>query len=510
MKEKCLKSDVFVNENIFCDSLEQAIDADFTLPDFCPDVSKIFKCNAMPRIVSKSLNGASVTLDGNVTVTILYCDRENRFCSYEYIYPFSKTVELPRDASGGNVIAKAKCDYITCRAVTGRKIDIHGAVGINLRVFKRRCDEIISDIDDELIEVKRITSPATVPMGYAEKYIIIEEDIPLTSAQMSIESILKTNCSVCVKETKIINDKAVVKGEMFVSVLYCPEGEGTPQIIKTTLPFSQIIDIDGVTDSCECDCKAEICVMDIKPKVTTSTEQRCIGINAKILLSCESYCSNEIPMISDAFSRKFEADIKRKNLAFEKITNTISEKFNCKKSIDLDFNINNIIDVWCFVQNCYTKFDDGKMVVSGTLMTGIFACDENNIPVYFEKPTDFEYKIPFNETMGTPHCDPQIEVVSCGFTIISAAKIEIHTELGINAGIYEKREISLVCDMEVNENKPINRDKQCAMVIYYAGENDTLWDIAHKFSASLNEIMSVNKMESEDLYNGKMLLVPIV
>ena len=39
MNEKCLKSDVFFNENIFCDSLEQAIDEDFTLPDFCPDVS---------------------------------------------------------------------------------------------------------------------------------------------------------------------------------------------------------------------------------------------------------------------------------------------------------------------------------------------------------------------------------------------------------------------------------------------------------------------------------------
>ena len=510
MNEKCLKSDVFFNENIFCDSLEQAIDADFTLPDFCPDVSKIFKCNAIPRIVSKSLNGASVTIDGNVAVSILYCDKESRFCSYEYIYPFSKTVELSKDATGANVTVKVKCDYINCRAVTGRKIDIHGAVGIYLRVFKRKCDEIISDIDDSLIEVKRITSPATVPMGYSEKYLLIEEDIPLTSAQMSIESILKTNSSVCIQETKIINDKAVVKGEMFVSILYCPEGEGIPQIIKTTLPFSQIVDIDGVTDSCECECKAEICVVDIKPKVTTSAEQRCFGINAKILLSCEAYCSNEIPMISDAFSRKFEADIKRKNLSIEKITCTLNERFNCKKSIDLDFNINNIIDVWCFVQNCYTKFADGKMVVNGTLMTGIFACDENNIPVYFEKPTDFEYKIPFCESMGTPHCDPQIEVVSCGFTIISVNKIEIHTELGINAGIYETKEVSLVCDMEVDEKKTINRDKQCAMVIYFAEENDSLWDIAQKYSASVNEIMSINKMEDDNLFNGKMLLVPLI
>ena len=38
MQQKCLKSDIYVNENYFCDSLEQALDVDFTLPDVRKEV----------------------------------------------------------------------------------------------------------------------------------------------------------------------------------------------------------------------------------------------------------------------------------------------------------------------------------------------------------------------------------------------------------------------------------------------------------------------------------------
>ena len=509
MQQKCLKSDIYINENYLNDSLEQAVDVDFTLPDYCPDISKIFKCHASPRIASKSVNSSTVTLDGNVTITILYCDKDSRFCSYEYVYPFSKNIELTKDATGANVCCKVKCDYINCRAVTGRKVDIHGAVGINIRVFKRKCSEVISDIDDIGIELKRMTAPATVPMGYSEKYLILEEDIPLGSGQPAIESILKTNSSVCVKETKIINDKAVVKGELIVCTLYCPEQGTTPQIVKSVLPYSQIVDIDGVTDSCECECKAEITSLEIKPKLTSNGELRCLGLIAKILLTCEAYCGNDIPVIEDAFSRKYEANIIRKTLPINKLTCSIQETYNCKKSIELDFNINSVIDLWCSLQTCHTKFEDDKMAVNGTLVAGMIICDENNIPLYIEKPIDFEYKYPFVSQLGSAHCEPEIEVVSCNYTISSANKIDLHTELGINAGIYEKKDVTLISELNLDENKLIKRKNQGAMIIYFVCDNDTVWDVANKFSASVNEIMCINNLESQELPTGKMILVPL-
>ena len=82
MENKCIKTSVFANENILEDFCEQPIDVDFTLPDYCPDISKIFKCKAVARIVSKGINGNSITVEGNVCITLLYCDKENKLNSY--------------------------------------------------------------------------------------------------------------------------------------------------------------------------------------------------------------------------------------------------------------------------------------------------------------------------------------------------------------------------------------------------------------------------------------------
>ncbi len=510
MQQKCLKSDIYVNETIACETVEQAIDVDFSLPDYCPDISKIFKCNAVPRIASKSVNQGTVTIDGNVIITILYSDKNGKFCSYEYQYPFNKNVEFSKDCTGANIFCRIKCDYINCRAVTGRKVDIHGAAGIYIKVFKRNCSEIISDIDDCNIESRKINAPATVPMGYAEKYLIVEEDIRLGTGQDAIENILKINSAVCVKETKIINDKAVVKGELTVCVLYCPESGTTPQAVKTILPYSQILDIEGVTDTCECECKAEIAALEIKPKAIAGGEMKCFGLSAKILLTCESYCVNEIPVICDAFSRKFETQIKRKTVSFDKICSNIKETYNCKKNIEFDFDVNSVIDLWCSLQNNHTKFEKENMIICGTLVAGMIVCDENNIPLYIEKMIEFEYKHPFKPSGGMPHCNPEIEVLSCGFTITSSTNIELRVEMGINASVYEKNDISLISDMEIDETKCIKRVCDEAMVLYFADTGDCVWDIANKFGASVNEIMNINGLENQCLQQSKMLLVPIV
>ena len=177
MDNKALKTEVYTNENVWTDSSELPIDVEFSLPDYCPDISKIFKCKTVARISSKSVSDKSITVDGSICITVLYCDKNNNLCSYEYQYPFNKVKETDIDTKSCNLYATAKTDYINCRAVSGRKVDIHGAVTINLRLFCRQCNSVISDIDDCNIETRRMSTPSTSPMGYNEKYIIIEEEI---------------------------------------------------------------------------------------------------------------------------------------------------------------------------------------------------------------------------------------------------------------------------------------------------------------------------------------------
>ena len=65
MEERIIKTSVFFNDTLFNETAEQPIDVDLTLPDYCPDISKIFKCRAFAGVSAKSLNGRNITVDGS-------------------------------------------------------------------------------------------------------------------------------------------------------------------------------------------------------------------------------------------------------------------------------------------------------------------------------------------------------------------------------------------------------------------------------------------------------------
>ncbi len=508
MENKALKTDVYTNENVWADSCEQPIDVEFTLPDYCPDISKIFKCKTVARISSKSLGDRSITVDGNICITVLYCDANNNLCSYEYQYPFNKVKETEVDTNCCNLCASAKTDYINCRAVSGRKVDIHGAVSINLRLFCRKCNSVISDIDDCNIETKRLSAPATSPMGYNEKYVIIEEEIALSSGSVPIGKIIRYDAHPTVSDCKVISDKVMTKGEMTVSITYCAENSNMPEVIKTLIPFSQVIDIQGVSETCECETKSSLAYLDIKPKTNSQGECKSFSFNAKILLCSQAFCNDDVPIISDAFSRKFEADIVKNKVIFTKICDNIKDRFHFKENININEGIISILDLWCDIQSQTVRFDDGKMQLCGVMLVSMVGVLENGEVAFFEKPVDFEYSHPLSNEYDSVECQPEMCVLSCGFTINSPTSLEIRADITVNASVLEKTGIELVSDMKVNEHKLKQKNNSCALTVYFVTGQECVWDIARIYNASVDEIIKLNNLQGEYIDDGSMILVP--
>ena len=509
MDNKALKTGVYFNQNIFNEIYEQPIDVDFTLPDFCPDISKIFKCKANTRITSKNVSGKNITIDGNVCITLMYCDSERRLCSYEYMYPFSKIKEMPVEEENCSVTCQAKCDYINCRAVTGRKVDIHGAVSLDVKVFCRKSNEIICDYEGDNVQLKRMIAPTTIPMGYREKPIIIEDEINIGSAQASILSLLRYDAVPSITECKVINDKIIVKGEMAVNLLYCGDSAKLPQVVKTTIPFSQIVEMSGVTEECKCDVKSEISSLEIKPIASLGSECRTFVLNAKILLKCESYCVNEIPVIEDAFSTRYETVITRNKLCFKKICENVKENCHLKKNIEFGENISSVIDVCCEVGSKKVRFEKDKMCLSAVFLVGLVICDQEDNVAFYEKPVEFEWSYPLNCDGLTLCFNPEIEINGVNYTITGANCLEFRAELMICGAIYEKSDIELLTDMIVDTKKPFKNNKKGGMIVCFKNDGGCVWDVAKKYNANIEEIMSINGLDGEDVANKKIIMVPI-
>lgn len=508
MEYKNLKTSVFSLDTVFCESAEQPIDIDFTLPDYYADISKILKCRAVSRVSSKGINGNHILVEGCVTVTVIYCGSDNYISSYEYQYPFSKSFDAGVNTDGCILNVKTKCEYINCRAVTGRKIDIHGAAGIYVTLTRRRLTDVISDCDDCCVELLRGSVPATVPMGMADKYLLIEEEIELGSGQPDIRCVIRYDAEATITDSKILAGKSVVKGEMLIKLLYAPEQNGAPQMVRYQIPFSQLIEIDGLSDGCDCESKVDIAHLEIKPRVSASGECRQLMLTAKLLITSECCCNNDVAVILDAYSRKYEADICKNDVCFNKICENINQSFSCKKNLEFpEGAISSIADIWCETRTESVKFVENVMRVCGTVTVFIIAADGDSIPVFYEKTIDFEYTHPIN-TDGDFKCLPDITVTGATYTLTGDCSMELRVELNICASIYKCSNLPLITDIRINDSKPVVRENKSAMTAYFAVRGEKIWDIARHYLANTDEIKQINEIDEDTLTGDKMILVP--
>lgn len=508
MEQKNIKTNVFSLDTVFNETAEQPIDADFTLPDYYPDISKILKCRAVSRISSKSLNGNNISVGGCVTVTVIYCGEDNALNSYEYQYPFSKNFDTGNSTDGAYLNANVKCEYINCRAVTSRKIDIHGAVGIYVTLNRRKLTEVISDVDDTDIELMRGQIPATVPMGCSEKYLSIEEEIELGQGQPDIRCIVRYDASASIGDSKILASKAVVKGEMNVKILYLPENSSV-QTVRYTIPFSQILEIDGINDNCNCDSKVYIAQLEIKPRISATGESRSFTVCTKLLITCECFCNSDVAVILDAYSRKFEADIVKNEVCFNKICENINETFNCKKTVDIsDGAISEILDTWCDVKTESVRFSDGVITVGGVITAYIIVVNTDGVPSFCEKTFDFEYTHPLKAETQNFNCTPEITVSGSNYTLTGETSIELRVDLNISAAVYTCNKIPLIVNIALS-NEPVKKERKCAMTLYFASAGESVWDISKHYLADVEEVKKINEITDCVLNTDSVVLVPI-
>ena len=57
---------------------EQPVDLDISLPDYCPDIQRILKCQVYPRITGRNIMGDRLELEGTYSVKVFYLDAERR------------------------------------------------------------------------------------------------------------------------------------------------------------------------------------------------------------------------------------------------------------------------------------------------------------------------------------------------------------------------------------------------------------------------------------------------
>lgn len=497
-------------ETLQDNSFEQSVEQDLLLPDYYPDIFRVLKCRLMPRIVSHSINGDKLTYELVAKVKIIYLSEgSSKLSCVEQKLTYTKSCDIPSGIKNPSVSITPKCDYINCRVVNQRRLDLRGAVTVKVKLTGEKGRAVISDVKGEGIQL--LHEAVTFPTSrlYAAKRVTIVEELELSETKPPVTAIVRNGCTITMLEQKIVSGKLALKGEAAVSLLYTSENENgeTFETMRFSVPFTQILDLDGIDERYElfCEVMSSGCEVIVKGENMKTLECEIV-----MLLNCRAVRYETCDIVTDAYSVMHECEPEVSEERIETVPVKVSEA-HCEAATLTcqDGGISSVCDVWSSLSGVSGRysFDKNAIIVSGSISFCVIGKNDSDMPIYLETDCAFEHLIESECVCEDSYIEPSVNIVACSYTLVGSNAVEIKTELSIGGYICKLITKRLVTGIKMSD-EPCEKASDSALILYFAKAGEKVWDIAKRYKLSMSALISENDLTADALSDDRMLLIP--
>lgn len=473
---------------------ERPLDVDILLPDFLPEIAAVLKCTVTPVVQARQISGDRVLADGTAYLQVWYLDEERRCVrTFETSQPFSSSFTVAGMDSRDTVILTAKSHYINCRATGPRRLDIHGAFGVHLTVVGMKETDVLSEVCGEGIHRRCQTITTSVPCAAADKTFTINETFEL-AGEMPAEWLMRNEAVALVSECKQLPGKAVAKGEICLKTVYATDMAGGVQMVENRVPFSQIIDADGITETSVCDCRAVVSSCDVRLSANPNGEMRLLSVSIKIALSLRCYATDCMSIVCDAFHTAYPAKLTTAALKPCHFRDMYHETVDVTHEVTLpDAAVEEVLDAWCTV----VGLTDNHIGLLVSLLTR----DRDGIVSYYERPCE----VTVEETVANEYLSiqPLPTVCTC-----NKENLTVRIRLHLCGCVGEYPDLTAVTAVELNEESPYP-GTACQVKACFANAGDEVWELARRHHASPEALKAENDLTDDVIAKRTMLLIPL-
>ncbi len=484
---------------------QQPVDLDFTLPDYCADMEKILKCSLTPKIYTRTFSGGQLSVSGASLVRIIYCDSNKkaiRCC--EQTLPFSATFPVNGEVGEHIILTHAKSEYLNCRALTPRRLTVHGAFSLYASIIGRNICDIYEDKTDGDLQTKAENKDIYELCEFSQELSNISEAIAVRS-KTNLETIVRSELSAILTDVSVSGDKITVKGEMTLRILYiCDAATGEVDRFVYVFPFTQIL--TGADKDCSIrDIRLNVLSYELLLRNEMMTEEPVINLEAKLSVSLMGYKPQNISYICDAYSTKYPTEL---NVGAQTLCTgiqTITSSAVSKPVLSLgEKPVSKILDIFTEECSVNASVKDSSLSFNGKVNVCIIACTEDGELISLERQAD----ISSEEIMQGDFTD----VISANCTVTSVSyrlgdnnDIELRLDLRLTATVCTPctvRQVTEVISVEGEFSQNYS-----PLTLYYAQSGEKIWDIAKRYNACVGTLCNENGISDETLTDSRMLLI---
>ena len=299
---------------------ELPLETEILISDYLPPVFKLVKCFVRPVVLQKRLQPGKLQLEGYLRCVVYYQGEDGAgLCQTEQKLPFTKLLDLPEFVfTAWAVQVEGQTEYLNCRTVNPRRIEVRGAYGLVVSVHTQVKTDVITALSDGGVEQKLVTLSGVRRAAVLEKLVTVEGEIHFPTPPAAV---LDLSGNASVGDLKLLNGKAVAKGVLVVSCAWRAEGDPALQSQSVNLNFNQVLDVDGLSEDCRCLCVAE-------PVGFTLTEgegEEPSRLTATLMLRLRAWRPYQLQCVADAFSTKFETEQTPQTVQTESLACTLDK-----------------------------------------------------------------------------------------------------------------------------------------------------------------------------------------
>ncbi len=493
---------------------EQSVELDYVLPDYYPDVCKLVKCTVTPAVTNQTISGDRLSYELRADVRILYCSEDSHVlqCVTQTLH-FSRTAELP--VSGEHITAELcpVTDHVSCRAVSRRRLDVRSAVTIRIRTEAQRQQEAVCDIAGRGIQLRRVPVQYPAKQLHCVKELFLSEELELGSSKPPVLHIVRCEARPMETSHKIVSGKLLAQGSLQVHLLYACEkdGDGCLEPMSFRIPYSQLIEMEGLEEQDICDVRTDTAVCDIKPVTDASGDVRLLRCEAELRLSCSAVRIASESLVCDAFSTEHPCRCITEPVSICGAPEPFSETHVCSMKLPCtDSGLDCVYDAWCEVKNltAHADAEAGELHISGMLCCAALVRETGGMPRLLEKEESFEHRFPVQGLGAQDTVQLYAAAEHCTYTLSEQSEVAVKAELQLAGSIRRSHSCAVLTDLALDENSV--HPRRHALKLYFSRAGEEIWEIARRCHTSVAAIMEENELTEEVLTEDGMLLIPIV
>ncbi|MBQ8497028.1 MAG: DUF3794 domain-containing protein [Clostridia bacterium] len=496
------------------------ISAEYNLPDYLPDINRLLKVSAKICESAHFLSGDTLEYDGKLKCSLLYATSDGCLKSAEFERDFSGNTGVSGTSGDCDIRFDAAIENVSCRLQNPRKLTakiklaLLNAVYCNISTSPNIVGKLTAD-EERALQSQTHTALGIVIRKAEEPSTPISEDLELDASLPSIDEIIAVEMEPYITELRTSDGKTAYKGEIVTEILYRARPEENEEeenniprfaAFSAKIPISGEIPCEDAGDHPIAKASVKITSLEYRPQQNAFGENRTAELDFDYSVDLDLFCNEETELTTDMYSTEYESTLEEESLSYETAILAKSFNFSADGSAsrdDTDFDQIVMTTASASIEN--TEKQGNKLLFTGTANVSVILT--NGAGIYLSR----NFQLPLRAETDAPRSSEPLTILPEARVLNAVARldgdhIQTNLEILVSYTVLEKHTENRIRQISVYKDRPAGNGRTPALTLCYPSPNDTLWDVAKKYSTTMTELMAVNSLAAENL--PPVLVIP--